>query len=798
MGGISGHQGISQNPQCRCEKSLAIPGADPLETSRLLEALRRSPGYRDQIVHTEQVPPRAARYGDLDLPRHSALRRALQDLGMHPLYSHQTEALEAVHHGRNVVVATATASGKSLCYHLPVLEALLENPESRALYLFPTKALAQDQLRSLQELADPVLPGLFCATFDGDTAGRDRNRIKRSARVVITNPDMLHLGLLPNHQTWSGFLRRLRYVVVDEAHVYRGVFGSHVANVLRRLLRLCRVYGSQPQIIACSATIGNPREHLEALTGLTFTAVEDDGSAYGGKDFVFWNPPLVDKPAGVRYSASREATGLFVDLVRLGHRTLVFTRTRRQAELVYVAARDRLAQDRPDLEGRIAPYRAGYLPEVRRELERRLFEGDLLGATSDTALALGIDIGDLEATVLTGYPGSIAATWQQAGRSGRNQERSLTVLVAQDGPLDQYFMRHPEAFFHRRAEDALIDPENSYVLRAHLLCAAYEYPLAADSLDFGPGWEQARDTLCTDGLLNEKDGPSTEPRTRRWFPAASVLYPAQEVSIRSSSGQQYFIVDASQGYRLLETIDPAHAFFQAHAGAIYLHQGETYRINRLDLETSTAFAEPVEVPYYTQAKDLTDLRVLQEMASRQARGGTVHLGKVAVTTRVVGYKKQQNYTEEVLGEEPLDLPPRSFETVALWWDVPQETGRRYAAEGLDFAGTLHAAEHAAIGLLPLFALCDRADIGGISTALHLDTGGPVVFIYDGQPGGTGIAEKGYACIEELWEATLRTVTECPCEDGCPSCVHSPKCGNNNYPLDKEGARRLLTDLLGAG
>jgi DEAD/DEAH box helicase domain-containing protein len=688
-------------------------------------------------------------------------------------------------------MATPSASGKSLVYNLAVLEAILKERASRALYLFPTKALAQDQGRALGELAQlHLLKPQDSATFDGDTPIPERAEIKRRARIVLTNPDMLHLGILPNHTSWPRLFRNLRYVVVDEAHAYRGVFGSHVAQVMRRLRRLCALYGSRPQFVLSSATLANPGEHARRLVGLEFEVVTDDGSPHGGKEFVFWNPPLIDEAKTARRSANTEASLLLTQLMASGTRSLAFARTRKLTELIYMYSRDRLAETDPTLARRIKPYRAGYLPQERRQIEQELFQGQLLGVVATTALELGVDIGDLEATILTGYPGSIASTWQQAGRSGRGGEGSLSFLIGLNSPLDQYLMRHPEAFFGKGFEHALINPDNPRILKPHLLCAAWEMPLKeGDEEFFGPGLREALGEMEEAGSLKDRGG--------RLYLSPSIGYPAQDIGIRSMAQRDYAVIDASRG-SLLETVDGATAFFHIHPGAIYLHQGEAYLIRELDISSRTAYAVLTDAHYYTQTKDLTDLRVLEVADSKGVGGVMAYLGDVEVTTEVIGFKKKMQFTEEVIGEEALDLPPQVFPTRAFWFDLPPEMEARLTRLGLDLPGGLHAAEHAAIGLLPLFALCDRNDIGGVSTPMHADTGRAQVFIYDAHPGGMGIAEKGYELIEDLWRATLALVSECPCQEGCPSCVQSPKCGNNNQPLDKKAARVILGELVGLG
>jgi DEAD/DEAH box helicase domain-containing protein len=759
-----------------------------LDTLAFLNHLQSQPTFDGQITHVEHIRARRAEHVDLERPLTPELLNRLQAQGLFPLYTHQAEAVNRIRAGRNVMVATSSASGKTLCYNIAVAEALLADQMSRAIYLFPTKALAQDQLRALYKL---FTPGLFQVeeldTFDGDTPKGERTEIRKHARVILSNPDMLHLGILPNHQYWSRLLRHLKYVVVDEAHTYRGVFGSHVAGVLRRLRRLCRLYGSEPQFICCSATIANPGEHAEQLVGLPFEVVDRDGSPNGGKEFVFWNPPLIDEAKSVRRSANSEATHLFTELVNQNIRTLTFARTRRLTELIYIYSKERLSEISIGRPPQIMPYRAGYLPGERRRIERELFSGQLAGAVATNALELGIDIGDLDATVLSGYPGTIASTWQQAGRSGRNREQSMSFLVAVNNPLDQYFMRHPDSFFGKDFENALVNPGNPYILRAHLLCAAWECPLdSGDEQIFGPVFIQERDMLVEQGVLRE--------RNRRWYLSPSIAYPAQAVNIRSTSGKSFDVVDMSTD-SLLETVEASVAFFQVHPGAIYLHQGESYLVKDLDLENRTAYAVPADANYYTQTKEIEDLHIVKVLNRKKEGKVNLYLGEVEVTNHVVGFKKKAQYTEEVLGEEPLDLPPQTFATIGLWFDLSDGAESRLEEAGLDFAGGLHAVEHAAIGILPLFAMCDRNDIGGVSTPLHPDTGRPQVFIYDAYPGGIGIAEKGFDIIAELWQATVRAIVECPCQDGCPSCIQSPKCGNNNQPLDKKAAQVLLEELL---
>jgi len=766
-------------------------GLIQMDAAAFLHHLVSLADYGQQIAHIERIPHQGTIFGKLDKPLHPSLQTCLESVGISALFSHQTEALNAIFAGRNVIIATPSASGKTLCYHLATLHALVHDKNSRALYIFPTKALAQDQLRSLKQIAEPLslrsrseaISLQAMATFDGDTPQVERANIRKQARVVLTNPDMLHLGILPNHQSWAKLFRNLKYVVVDETHIYRGVFGSHVANILRRLRRLCSFYGSAPQFICCSATIANPREHAQNIVGLPFEAVVEDGSPHGEKYFTFWNPPLIDEAKTGRRSSNSEAAFLLGELVQKEIRSLVFASTRKLTELIYIYTQEQLP---PSLKDKISPYRAGYLPEDRRRIEHQFFEGELLGLVATTALELGINIGDLDATVLTGYPGSIASAWQQAGRSGRSTHSSLSFLIALENPLDQYLMRNPEFFFSKNFDNAIINPDNPYILKPHLLCAAWEKPLEdKDEAFFGANM---------DNMLAELEQEERLRKLReRWHPAPCISYPAQDMNIRSTSGQNYAVIDGRDGC-LLETVEASVAFFQVHPGAIYLHQGESYLIKELDLARRIAWAEPKPVDYYTQTMEIHEIRVKKLLQENNCRSAKVYFGDVDVTITVVGFKRYKQFTEEVVEAVPLDLPPQTFPTKALWFDLPQKAIDKIADAGLDFHGGLHACEHAAIGILPLFALCDRNDIGGVSTPVHPDTGKPQIFIYDAHSGGIGIAEKGFEMITELWHATLKAVAECPCADGCPSCVQSPKCGNNNEPLDKEAAIVLLEEL----
>jgi len=744
-----------------------------------------------ELAHVEEMAQRDAVHGSLRHKLDDRLATALRNRGQLRMYTHQAKAIDAALDGRDTAIVTPTASGKSLCYHVPVAEALLTDPSAHALYLFPTKALTQDQLGGLRELLPRNLAEKV-AIYDGDTPQAERRGVRQSTRVLLTNPDMLQLGILPNHRSWSRLLSSLRYVVIDEAHIYRGVFGSHVANVCRRLRRLCAHYRSNPVFILCSATIANPGEIAEGLIGKPVEVINENGAPHGSKHFVFWNPPFHEE-RGVRTSTGDQTARLLKALLRDGIRTLAFVRTRRQAEVVYVNVRDRLADEDPELARRVSPYRASYLPEDRRSVERGLLNGDLLGAVTTNALELGIDIGDLDATLMSGYPGSIASTWQQAGRSGRKGDGSLSVLVAQDNPLDQYLMRNPDFFFGSSHEYARMRPGNPYVLGPHLKAAAHELPLtSADTELFGEGFEAQVSDLTAKGDLQAQNG--------RWCISSSVNYPAGGVNIRSISHQQFQVVE-SQSKRELERVDAFSAFSQLHAGAIYLHFGESYIVESLDLGSRTAYVNRTDLPYYTVSRVRIDVRVIKTRSEKTLNGAQVCVGEVEVSNQVTSYRKRGLYSErseEDLGEEPLDLPPQRFHTTAVWFDLPAPTLSWAIRERVDLMGGLHAMEHAAIGVLPFFAMCDRNDIGGVSTTLHPDTGKSQVFIYDGHPGGVGISEHGYEVIEQLLSATLDVVSKCQCAeaDGCPSCVQSPKCGNNNDSLNKDVASRFLRGMLG--
>ncbi len=727
-----------------------------------------------------------------------SVRDALRTKGIDTPWSHQVRAAELARAGVDVVLATGTASGKSLAYQLPALAAITADPRASVLYLAPTKALGADQLHSLESLG---LTQLHAGAYDGDTPMPDRDWARSHANWVLTNPDMLHRGMLPAHARWARLLRRLAYVVVDECHAYRGVFGSHVALVLRRLSRLARMYGSEPVFVLASATSADPEQAAERLIGRPVKAVTDDGAPRPGADFVLWEPGVVQGAEGqdgapVRRSAPAEAARMMADLVAADARTLTFVRSRHGAEQAALTAQRRLEETAPDLADKVAAYRGGYLPEDRRALERALGCGDLMGVASTNALELGVDIAGLDAAVLAGYPGTLASVWQQAGRAGRRADsgrRALVVFVARDDPLDTYLVHHPERVFGHPVESAVTDPTNPYVLGPHLACAAAERHLTAADIELfgGQAIRPVLDDLVARRVLRRR------PTGYHW---AEPGHPADGVDLRGGGGGMVAIVDEDSG-RLLGTVDLHRAPSAVHTGAVHLHRGESFVVQDLDLEHGVALVRQERPEWSTIARSHSTVTMGFDQQRRVHSGGvTVGVGPVEVTEQVIGYLRRRPNGEllDVIG---LDMPEHTLHTRAVWYTISLESLLSAGIAEAAVPGALHAAEHAAIGLLPLFAGCDRWDIGGLSTALHPDTGEPTVIVYDGYPGGAGFADRGHAVIADWLTAVREAVADCPCEAGCPSCVQSPKCGNGNNPLDKNGAvtvLQLVTAALQAG
>ncbi len=711
---------------------------------------------------------------------HPSLRKALASAGIESLWSHQADALDCARSG-HTIVTTGTASGKSLAFNLPVLDTLAADPAARAFYLYPTKALAQDQARKLSQLGGRFLRH---AIYDGDTPREERRAIRQRSNLILTNPDMLHVGVLPNHSSWGDLLANLAWVVVDEAHVYRGVFGSHVANVLRRLRRLARAYGAEPRFVLTSATIANPVQLAEGLTGLEMQLVDHDGAPHAEREVVMWNPPLVDEALGKRASALSEAAMLLAGLVEREVRTICFLKSRRGVELIQRFARLRLEDaGRHDLAERIAPYRAGYTPMQRREIERRLSEGELLAVVATDALELGIDVGDLDAALCVTFPGTVASLRQMWGRAGR-RDTGLAMYVAGEDALDQFFCRHPDEFLERPVERAILDHESEEIHLAHLGAAAYELPLTPEDEDvFGERWEEHAQRLVKQGRLRERGG--------RYLPRGPG-YPAARIALRSASPDSVAIVESTGG-EVIGTVESARAHSAVHPGAVYLHMGAAYEVEDLDLRGHRALVRPFDGDWYTQPKKESETWIEQVRESRSCCGVELSFGIVSVTEQVVAYQKKRVADHSVIDLLALDMPEQDFVTQALWYELPDSLLRDdFALEALQ--GSLHAAEHGQIAVLPLIAMCDRWDIGGLSTALHQQTGRSTIFIYDGHPGGVGITRVGYERFEALVDDALRLISECPCRAGCPSCVQSPKCGNLNEPLNKRGATELLSRM----
>jgi DEAD/DEAH box helicase domain-containing protein len=736
----------------------------------------------ERLVMQASQHPKPPREAPIPEELHPEVAEALRARGIDRLWSHQAEALHAAWAGPTIVT-TGTASGKSLCFNLPTLDVLCRDARARALYLYPTKALAQDQARALNALA---VKRAKPAIYDGDTPREQRSAIRRRSNVVLTNPDMLHLGILPNHPAWGDFFSNLAVVVVDEAHVYRGVFGSHVANVLRRLRRVCDAYGTAPRILLASATIANPGELAERLTGLDdVTVVDRDGAPAAKRTIAMWNPPIVDEKVAARRSVLAEAADLLADLVTEDARTIVFMKSRKAVELMSRFAQLTLAErGRQDLADRIAPYRAGYTAQQRRELEARLVAGELLGVVSTDALELGIDIGSLDAAICVTFPGTVASLRQMWGRAGR-RGRGLALYVAGEDALDQFFCRHPDEFLDRPVEAAILDPWNEQVHAAHMLCAAHEGPLeAADAEFLGPEWRRFAHALVTGGDLRERPDGTFVPRHPEEYPAAAV-------SLRSASRDAVAIVDTGSG-EILGNVEMSRAHSTVHDGAVYLHGGRSYEVEGLDLDSRRALVHGFDGDWYTQPKKETDTYIERLIERRSALGVQLSFGTVVVTEQVLAYQKKRLQDHEAIDLVPLDLPQTSFATQALWYELDDEVAELPLEAML---GSLHAAEHSQIAVLPLLAMCDRWDIGGLSTNYHPQTGRPTIFIYDGHPGGIGITRRGYQAFEALVDDAHRLVSECPCESGCPSCVQSPKCGNLNEPLSKAGCVQLMGRML---
>jgi len=743
-------------------------------------AIALDPARRDgRIVAESSEEERESKLVALPSSLDSNLVERLRAVGVKRLYSHQRAALETAA-SSNLIVTSGTASGKSLAFNLPVLDGIAADAKRRALYLYPTKALAQDQARSLASLRPPNLRE---AIYDGDTPREERPAIRRRSNLVLTNPDMLHVGILPHHKSWGDFLANLDWVVVDEAHTYRGVFGSHVANVLRRLRRIARAYGGEPRFLLASATIANPVGLAEELVGTPFELIDDDGAPRSGREIAMWNPPLIDKATGTRRSPLGEAADLLAELVSHGVRTICFLKSRRGIELIQRFTRESLeARGKPELAARIAPYRGGYTPQQRREIEQRLTSGELLAVVATDALELGIDIGELDAAICVTFPGTVASLRQMWGRAGRRR-RGLAVYVAGQDALDQFFCRHPEEFIGRPVEAAILDHENEQIASRHMVAAAYELPLSeGDAEVYGPGWRERAERLVSAGELREAGG--------RVMPRSSEFV-AAKVPLRSASTDSVAVIERESG-EMLGLVEAERAFTTIHPGAIYLHLGRSYEVEQLDIRGRRAIVSRFDGDWYTRPKKETEIYIERVREQRSTSGVELHFGEVSVTEQVIAYQRVSIAEQEPFDIVALELPEQQFATQALWYVLPERLSGALPTEVL--LGSLHATEHGQIAVLPLIAMCDRWDIGGLSTNVHFQTGRSTIFIYDGHPGGVGITLRGYEQFERLLGDAERLIAECPCESGCPSCVQSPKCGNLNEPLHKSGALELMRQM----
>jgi DEAD/DEAH box helicase domain-containing protein len=743
----------------------------------VIRLLTTNPVYHHRVVHTEIIEPRLPHYGALDFPLSDSITSYLDQNDIR-LYTHQCDAINLAHAGKNVILTTPTASGKTLAFNIPVFSSLEADPDARALYLYPTKALSNDQLTTLERMADYTGISAKPAIYDGDTPQSRRAAIRDYSRIIISNPHEMH-HVLSWHMKWRPLFANLRYIVIDEAHRYRGVFGSHIAMLIRRLSRLCLHYGSRPQFILSTATLANPVEFSCRLTGHQFELVDSNGSPHGRKHFVLYNP-FYDG-VGER-STHQETKDLLVSCVKNDLQTLCFTGSRKMAELVTLWAREDARRSSIQLADAICAYRAGYLPEDRRVIETRLKDGTMKGVVSTNALELGIDIGSLDAVIISGYPGTMMSTWQQAGRAGRKGDVSLALLVAQANPLDQYFMNHPDQFFSRSNEHAIVDTENPYIVSGHLLCAAAELPLREDEdrVFFGDSFSQLLPELASTDLIR---------KTARGWVYSGRGRAAELVSLGGVPGESFRIMCHG---RVLETMDRAQAYREAHKGAILLHQGEMFLVKEMDLETHIVRVTEADVDYYTQPLKEVDLAIIETLETREVNGVKCAFGVVEVTEQYTGYKIKRGDT--ILGVESLSLPPLTFRTKAFWVVPSSDTEQNLLKENLDFAGGLHGAEHAIIALMPLHVMCDRWDIGGLSSAAYGENGEPVIFVYDGYEGGIGLAENAYELLPDLFATAHALVRDCRCEDGCPSCIYSPKCGNDNQPLDKIATTLILEKL----
>lgn len=747
-----------------------------MNLAQYLSRLRQNDAFMRNVAHWREVPAREAKYAPFPERLDPALQKALESRGIHKLYSHQREAFDALESGRSIVVVTPTASGKTLCYNLPVLNAIQRDPSARALYLFPTKALSSDQVSELYEVIEGMGAEIKAFTYDGDTAASARTAIRQAGHIVVTNPDMLHAGILPHHTKWVKLFENLQYVVIDEIHAYRGVFGSNLANVIRRLKRICAFYGAHPQFICCSATIENPAELSRMITGEDVSPVDQNGAPAAKKHVVFYNPPVVNRQLGIRAGALSETRKIAIDLLKNDIQTIVFARSRLAVEVMVKSLKD-IAREPVGDGGRVRGYRGGYLPSLRRQIERALRAGEVSTVVSTNALELGIDIGQLDVCLLCGYPGTIASTWQQAGRAGRRQGESLTILIAGSSPLDQYIVNHPDFFFDRSPERALINPDNLYILLNHLKCAAYELPFE-EGEKFG-GVESTGEMLeylCEERILQKTGG--------RYYWMAEE-FPQAGISLRSASDQNFIIVDITEPskHRVLGEMDRFTVPMLLHQYAIYLHEGRQYQVEQLDFDNKKAYVRAVDVDYYTDANLVVSVKVLDDFDRRPMGEMERHRGEVLVSSIVTLFKKMKLDTQENLGWGPVTLPELEMHTTACWWILPDGLESQYGREEVQTA--MVGLAHLLRGIAPAYLMCAPGDIHVSYHARDSFTKSPTLFLNDGVPGGLGLSDRVYEMDLELFRRALETVQSCPCECGCPACIGAAA----------EGAKKTLTVLL---
>lgn len=745
----------------------------------VIEQLKRDENYHGQITYIREITQDSALSEHFPENLSQQLVENLKRLGIYKLYIHQGEAYRRISSGENVIISTSTSSGKTLAFVVPVLDTLLRDPRATSLFLYPTKALTADQFEKFSEMTRGL--NIKCGVYDGDTPSDERSFLRRTSRVLFANPDILHVGILPNHANWSKFLSNLRFVVIDEAHYFSGVIGSHLSAVLRRLRRIAHYYGAFPQFIISSATLGNPEEFSFKLVGERFTTIANDNVYLRRKYFIVFNPELIQKDLNLRKSIYKEAIWVIRTLLRLGLKVIVFVKSRQGVELVTNTLRQSLNEEE---KGLVSSYRAGYTRDTRHQIEKEFKEGSLKVIVTTNALELGIDIGDLDATIIVGYPGSLSSLYQQSGRSGRKNE-SLTIFMANSDSLDQYIVNNPDFIFSKRFDALEINNENPYILFPHILCAAYELPIEeeTDVEYFGNEIRNQVRRMKQEGLLSEKGN--------KYFYTDRVSY-APKVSIRSTGEENFKLVDENDN--ILERISWKRAIEEAYEGAVYLHLAKTYVVRKLDLEARIAYLKQQETEYYTDSLAIESIEIVNMKTQKQYKDFEIYYGDVLVTEIVRGYVKKQFITDRRIGTEPLELPRITFYTKALWFPIEKNYSMLLKAANADLVGSIHALEHLLIGVMGAIVACDRKDVGGVSHPLHPDTAMPTIFVYDGVEGGIGISEKAFEKIEDLFSVSYNTISKCQCRDGCPSCIFSPKCGNENKPLSKNGAILLLEEF----